>query len=321
MKSLLAAHPVTGEPVSGRPKHGSHGRRHLLLAGLALALAWPVAPSWAKPTQPPALMLSGVYRPGIPLEPYWLSEKYDGLRGYWDGQRLLTRGGHVVHAPSWFTAGWPAVPMDGELWAGRGRFEQALSTVRQQTPNDEAWRAIRFMVFDLPAHPGTFSQRISAYQALVAQLAKPWVQAVPQEKVKHHAELMKRLDRMVRDGGEGLMLHRGDAAYRAARSDDLLKVKTHEDAEARVMGHVPGQGKYQGSMGALRVQTADGRQFRIGTGFTDAQRHKPPAIGAWVTYRFRGLHASGLPRFASFVRVREDLNTAPTQPASTSGSP
>ncbi|WP_439114383.1 DNA ligase [Hydrogenophaga sp.] len=293
----------------------------MLLAGLALALVWPAAPSWANPAQAPALMLSGVYRPGTPLEAYWLSEKYDGLRGYWDGQALLTRGGQTVQAPSWFTADWPTVPMDGELWAGRGRFEHALSTVRQQIPDDESWRTIRFMVFDLPAHPGTFTQRISAYQQLVGQLAQPWVQAVPQEKVNTHADLMKRLDRMVRDGGEGLMLHHGEALYRAVRSNDLLKVKTHEDAEARVTGHLPGQGKYANSLGALQVQTPDGRRFRLGSGLTDAQRHNPPAVGAWVTYRFRGLHASGLPRFASFVRVRDDMNTPQPDTPSTPRQP
>ncbi|MBS3910417.1 MAG: DNA ligase [Hydrogenophaga sp.] len=293
----------------------------LCVAGLALALVWPAALSWANPTPPPALMLSGVYRLGIPLEAYWVSEKYDGLRGYWDGQRLLTRGGQPVQAPSWFTAGWPTVAMDGELWAGRGRFEQALSTVRQQTPDNESWRAIRFMVFDLPAHTGTFTQRISGYQQLVGQVAQPWVQAVQQEQVSTHAELMKRLDRMVRDGGEGLMLHRGDALYRAVRSDDLLKVKTHEDAEARVTGHLPGQGKYANSLGSLQVQTPDGRQFRLGSGLTDAQRHNPPAVGSWVTYRFRGLYASGLPRFASFVRVRDDMNALTPDITSTPRQP
>jgi DNA ligase-1 len=296
-------------------------RRSLLLAGLFAALLRPSAWAQTPPNQPPALMLSGVYRLGIPLQDYWLSEKYDGLRGFWDGQRLLTRGGQVVQAPSWFTAGWPTEPMDGELWAGRGRFEQALSTVRQQTPNDAAWRGIRFMVFDLPGHGGPFSERIAAYHQQVQQLAQPWVQAVAQEKVSSHAELMARLDRMVRDGGEGLMLHRGDALYRALRSDDLLKVKTHEDAEALVLGHVPGQGKYHGMMGALQVQTADGRQFRLGTGFTDAQRQNPPAVGAWVTYRFRGLHASGLPRFASFLRVRADLNPTSADTAAPTATP
>jgi DNA ligase-1 len=250
-------------------------------------------------------MLAQVYRMGMALNDHWISEKYDGLRGFWDGQRLRTRGGETIHAPAWFTAGWPEVPMDGELWAGRGRFEQALSTVRQSKPDDAAWRTIRFMVFDLPGHPGPFTERIAAYHELVGRLNQSWVQAVPQHRASTHADLMARLDVMVREGGEGLMLHRGSSLYRAVRSEDLLKVKTHEDAEARVLAHVPGQGRHSGRVGALLVQTPEGLSFRLGTGLSDAQRDHPPPVGTWVTYRFRGQHASGLPRFASFVRVRD----------------
>jgi DNA ligase-1 len=221
---------------------------------------------------------------------------------------LLTRGGTEIQAPAWFTQGWPDEPMDGELWAGRGRFEETVSTVRQQTPDDAAWRRIRFMVFDLPAHPGVFSERLLAYRSLVERTDQPWVMVVPQERVSSHEALGHRLDRMVRSGGEGLMLHRGDSLYRAVRSDDLLKVKTHEDAEAQVLGSVPGRGKYMGAMGALLVQSPDGRRFRIGSGFSDALRKQPPPVGAWVTYRFRGLHDSGLPRFATFLRIRSDAD-------------
>ncbi|MDB5742325.1 MAG: dependent ligase, partial [Polaromonas sp.] len=79
----------------------------------------------------------------------------------------------------------------------------------------------------------------------------------------------------------------------------------------RVVAHLPGQGKYSGKLGALLVEMPPlaGRppqRFKLGTGFSDVQRDHPPAIGARVTYRFRGLNDSGIPRFASFVRVRED---------------
>lgn len=279
-------------------------KRRELLAWLGLVACGLPGPSLAGDA--PALMLANVYRPGVPLADYWLSEKYDGLRGFWDGQRLITRGGEVIAAPAWFTAGWPTEPMDGELWMGRSLFEETLSAVRRQTPDDDAWRRIRFMVFDLPAHPGQFTERIQAYQQLVQQLDQPWVQAVRQERVASHADLLVRLDRMVKAGGEGLMLHRGDSLYRAVRSNDLLKVKTHEDAEARVLQHLPGQGRHAGRMGALLVETPGGIRFRLGTGFTDAQRESPPAVDAWVTYRFRGVNESGLPRFASFLRVRDE---------------
>ncbi|WP_297755905.1 DNA ligase [Hydrogenophaga sp.] len=273
------------------------------MLALACAAALPRA---ARAASAPALMLAEVYRPGVPLDAYWVSEKYDGVRAYWNGRQLITRGGEVVAAPAWFTARWPATPMDGELWAGRGRFEMALSTVRRQAPDEEAWRRVRYMVFDLPSHAGPFTERIAAYHGLVQQIDEPWVQAVPQERVISHAALMARLDRVVRDGGEGLMLHRADAPYRALRSDDLLKVKTHDDAEARVIAHLPGKGRHEGRLGALLVETPQGVRFRLGTGLSDAQRDNPPPIGTWVTYRYRGVNASGVPRFASFLRQQPD---------------
>ena len=284
-------------------------RRNLLRSMVtAGAATWLVGMPFAATAAAPSLMLANVYRANIPLADYWVSEKYDGVRGYWDGAQLWTRGGERINAPAWFTAGWPPVPMDGELWAGRGQFSTAVSTVRQQTPVDAAWQKMRFMVFDLPAHGGTFDERIPALNTLVGTLALPWVQAVPQTKVANHAALQARMRQTVKAGGEGLMLHRGASLYKGARNDDLLKVKPHEDAEARVVAHVPGQGKYEGMLGALLVETDTGQRFKLGTGFTDAQRRNPPAIGAWVTYRFRDVNPSGVPRFASFLRVREDAN-------------
>lgn len=281
-------------------------RRHCLAwLGLAPLAALTTPQAWA--ADAPALLLANVYRPGMRLADYWVSEKYDGVRGYWDGHTLRTRGGETVAAPAWFTANWPDTPMDGELWAGRGRFSHAQSTVRQQQPDDAAWREMRFMVFDLPAHGGTFDQRLPALNKLVESLDQPWVQAVPQQRVASDAALQKLLLRTVRAGGEGLMLHRGASMYRAGRSDDLIKVKTHEDTEAKVVAHLPGQGRHAGRLGALVVEMPSGQRFRLGAGLTDAERDHPPPVGSWVTYRFRGTHDSGVPRFASFVRVRDDM--------------
>ena len=279
---------------------------------LAASLLPAAAPAQSPPPLPaPSLMLANVYRDGTILADYWVSEKYDGVRGYWDGQALWTRGGERVAAPAWFTAGWPKEPMDGELWAGHGQFARAVSTVRQQTPNDAAWRTLRFMVFDLPAHGGTFTERIPALNGVVSRIDQHWVQAVAQSKVASPQALRILLTRTVKNGGEGLMLHRGASLYKGLRSDDLLKLKTHEDSEAQVVAHLPGQGKHAGRLGALLVEIPaagdkPAQRFKLGTGFSDAQRQSPPAIGARVTYRFRGLNDSGIPRFASFMRVRED---------------
>lgn len=280
--------------------------RYIVSVLLALSLLLPTA---TLAGEPPPLMLANVFHADVRLADYLVSEKYDGIRGYWDGERLLTRGGEVVRAPDWFTAGWPRFPLDGELWAGRGRFAQVVSTVRQADPDDVAWRGIRFMVFDLPAHPGDFVERDSELARVVAKLAQSWVQHVEQFHVTDIVELRTRLAQIERKGGEGLVLHRITSRYRAERNDDLLKLKSYDDAEARVIAHLPGKGEYAGMLGALEVETSRGLRFKLGAGLSDAERRNPPPLGCWVTYRYNGLNEkTGIPRFARYLRVRGDLN-------------
>jgi DNA ligase 1 len=276
----------------------------LFLTTLLLALLAPKA-SLAETPQPPAVMSAEVYAAGIPVSDYWVSEKLDGVRGHWDGAQLWTRGGHRINTPAEFTANWPATPMDGELWIGRGAFERVSGIVRRQVPNADDWREVHFKVFDLPAHEGPFTERVHAMRDLLAASGIPWLQPVSQFRVADESELQRHFDAVVNAGGEGLMLHHGEAHYRAGRSEDLLKFKPYDDAEARVIGYRPGQGKYTGQMGALEVETPDGIRFALGSGFSDAERADPPPVGAWVTYRYNGFTGNGIPRFARFLRVRE----------------
>jgi len=266
---------------------------------------------------PPAIMLPMVLEGDVEVDvaQYLVSEKLDGVRGRWDGQRLWTRGGLPVEAPEWFTAGWPAVPMDGELWIGRGRFEAASAIVRGAPGNDAEWRRMRFMVFDLPGDPAVFAQRARRIRELAASAGVPWLRAVAQFELRDRAALDARMAGIVAAGGEGLVLHRRDAHYRAGRSGDLLKYKPYRDAEARVVGHTPGRGKYTGMLGALVVEREDGLRFRIGTGFSDVQRAEPPPLGSVVTYRYNGLGANGVPRFARFLHVRHLLPPPVNPPA------
>jgi DNA ligase-1 len=236
-----------------------------------------------------------------------VSEKYDGVRALWDGRSLRFRSGLPVAAPAWFTARLPATPLDGELWLGRRRFEALLGTVRKAAPVDDEWRALRYMVFDLPGAAGPFAERAARIETLARERAWPQLVAVSQVAVADRAALARRLEAVVQGGGEGLMLHRADAHWSAGRSDALLKLKPLNDAEAVVVGHVAGRGKHEGRLGALRVRGNDGSEFFIGTGFSDAQRAAPPALGTVVTFTHRGSTAAGVPRFASFLRVREEL--------------
>jgi DNA ligase-1 len=253
---------------------------------------------------PPALWLANSYLGHESLTDYWVSEKYDGIRGYWDGYQLLSRSGKALTPPAWFVQGWPARPFEGELWAGLGLFEQAASVIQQKQATAHEWRALRFMVFDAPASTEPFTERVALYQNLVKQIDKPWVQAVTQSQVQSHPALKTLLQKTTQAGGEGLVLHLGKSMYQSGRSGDVLKVKLHEDAEAKVVGHEAGQGKHAQRTGALWVETPQGLRFKLGTGLSDAQRENPPAVGQWVTYRYRGLTDKGVPRFASFLRIR-----------------
>ena len=256
--------------------------------------------------KPPELSLANVYQKGMPLDGYWVSEKLDGVRAYWTGERFLSRGGHEYRAPGWFTKGFPEHPLDGELWMGRGRFAELSGAVRQVVPDDDDWRRIRFMVFDLPDQKATFDQRLARLKALIKKVGSPYMALVDQQRASSHENLMLRLDKVVAGGGEGLMLRLGASGYRSGRSNDLLKVKRYQDAEAVVVHHLPGKGKYEGLMGSLLVELEDGRQFRIGSGFSDSERASPPKPGTTITFKYYGLTATGLPRFASFLRIRND---------------
>ncbi len=261
----------------------------------------------AQTTQKPALMLAKPYRSDIELKHYWISEKLDGVRAYWDGTQLISRQGNRFSAPDWFTQGFPKQVLDGELWMGRNRFAEVSGAVRRQIPDPAQWQKIRFMVFDSPGETGDFDHRLQALRVLFAQLNSPSIALIEQYKIDDETALMKALDQIIANGGEGLMLHLGSAPYRGIRSDDLLKLKRFSDAEAVVIGHIPGKGKFSGMLGAVLVKMPDGREFKIGSGFSDQQRRHPPAIGSTISYKYQGTTASGLPRFASFFRTRNDF--------------
>lgn len=270
---------------------------------VAVALAAPVA---VRAAEPPSILLAETWVGQADVSRYLASEKLDGVRVIWDGHSLRFRSGNPVHAPGWFVDALPKVPLDGELWLGRGQFERLSGIVRKEVPVDAEWREVRYMIFELPGASGTFAERAAAIRALVRDANLPWLREIEQVSLVDRAALERKLREVLKAGGEGIMLHRADAHYVTGRSDVLLKVKPWADAEAVVVAHQPGKGKYAGQLGALRVRAADSREFDLGTGFSDEQRRDPPPVGATVTYRYRELTAGGQPRFASFLRVRVD---------------
>lgn len=273
------------------------------LAWLAAASGLAAMPPLAQAATLRPPLLAHEAPPGIDPTGYLVSEKFDGVRAVWDGSTLRFRSGRSIAAPRWFLQRLPAVPLDGELWLGRGRFDALSGLVRRESPADAAWREVRYMVFELPGGDGLFVERAARLRAIAHELGWQQVRAVEHSALTDRHELQALLAEVVAGGGEGLMLHRADALYTGGRSQALLKLKPVHDAEAVVVGAVAGRGRHRGRMGALRVVNVQGVPFELGTGFTDAQREQPPAPGTVVTFSHRGHTPSGVPRFASFIRV------------------
>ena len=276
-------------------------RRKLLVAGAASMLLPRTA------LAAPALPLLGQWSDAFDPADFLVSEKYDGVRGVWDGTTLRHRSGRSVNAPGWFTAALPTTPLDGELWLARGRFDELSALVRRERPVDAEWRQVKFMVFEWPGGEGRFDARVQRLAALLAASGVAHLEAVSHTPGTDQRALRERLAQTVAHGGEGLVLHRADAPYATGRNDALLKLKPALDAEATVVAYHGGRGKYAQQLGALEVRADDGRRFLIGTGLSDALRREPPPLGSVVTYRYRSLTPSGLPRFASYLRQHRTL--------------
>ncbi len=290
-----------------------HLRQHLGVQAEARRLGpSAAAPSPQLAAQPtanvaPPLLLAESWDNEQDVTGWYVSEKLDGVRAWWTGERFLSRQGNPFFTPAWFTCGFPTTPLDGELWIGRKAFQQTVSVVRRQDAGEQ-WRKVRYVVFDAPASGGSFEQRWRALCDSGLERRAPQLRVLHQAVCSGLDGLRAELARVETLGGEGLMLRQPESLYQAGRSSTLLKVKTFHDAEAVVIAHQAGQGRHHGRLGALLVALPDGTQFRVGSGFTDTQRESPPALGSVITFRYQELTDGGVPRFPTFVRTRGGLS-------------
>ena len=271
------------------------------------------APAVAKPTAPPILL---AHKWELDHDPtgWWMSEKLDGVRAYWDGEAFVSRQGNKFFAPEWFTADLPADTLDGELWVDRKKFQKTIGIVRSGDAGP-AWREVSYVVFDAPNARGGFEDRVAHVQKVLARAGAPYARSHAHVRCDGLEHLRAELARVEALGGEGLMLRQPGSKYAIGRSTTLLKVKTFQDAEARVVDYAPGTGKHKGRIGALVVELPGGKRFSIGTGLSDAEREAPPKIGAVVGFRYQELSEDGVPRFPSYVGERIDVELPPARPA------
>ncbi|WP_081696329.1 DNA ligase [Thiomicrorhabdus sp. Kp2] len=265
----------------------------------------------------PNLMLLKTYHANEDVTGWLMSEKLDGVRAYWDGKHLISRQGNVFASPKWFTQNFPPFELDGELWLDRGQFEETVSIVRQQNP-DNRWKQISYHIFEVPNQSGGLLERLQVLEMFLKDQPNTVIKIIKQTRIKANLDVEKELNRVLSLGGEGLVVRNPEIEYKTGRVTSALKVKQKQDAECIVRGYTKGLGKYTGLVGALKcelmteqvnrlfplLKSESRTVIKIGSGLSDAQRAQPPKMGSIVTFQYMGLTKKGLPRFPVFLRER-----------------
>ena len=282
---------------------------------------------------------------------WWASEKWDGIRALWDGEKMISRGSGVgkpkvyTYIPEWFkNALPPGIPLDGEIWIGRGLFQKTsrLSTLKPgksyTTDQIESiWTGssdppVVFKVFDIPNDPRPFEKRMAFLQTVIKDRKVCWnsidypgkktfpIQMTEQVKIKSMEQLIQLYTKLTSEGAEGIMLRAPGSPYQTKRSKYMLKYKIKEDAECILREYIPGDGKYIGMLGSLKCELmTDGKPngifSQIGTGLNDNQRENYNnknssdfiPIGSIVSFSYMEMTKDGVPRHPVYRGIRDDI--------------
>ncbi len=253
----------------------------------------------------PSLILLKSYQKqiNVDVKNWFMSEKLDGVRAYWDGHALYSRSGKRFAVPDWFIKDLPAFELDGELWTKRSDFEHIVSIVNKQSVH-EGWKAIRYQIFEVPNAQGDFPQRLDKINQFLKKHPSSFIEVIPQQICKGEKHLQSFLQEIEQLGGEGVVIRNPEMHYHTGRSASALKVKRFQDAECKVTGYKEGKGKISGLTGALYCQLDNNRIIRIGSGLSNKERENPPAVGSIITYQYNGYTSKGNPRFPVYLRTR-----------------
>jgi len=246
----------------------------------------------------PELLLLNKYSEDVNVSSWYMSEKLDGVRAYWDGKRLISRNGKVFSVPPCFIKDFPSSELDGELWSKRGNFSNISSIVRKRQAN-ESWKELTYNIFEVPNAEGNLLERLST-----VKLSK-YIKVIKQIKIEDKKHLNEFLKNVEEKGGEGVVVRDGSLTYYTGRNNNALKVKSYVDDECEVTGYTTGKGKYKGMTGALLCKMQNQNIIKIGSGLSDQEIINPPKISAIITFKYYGLTSKRNPRFPIFLRERK----------------
>ena len=245
----------------------------------------------------PELFLLNNYSKDMNVSGWYMSEKLDGVRAYWDGEKLFSRSGKLFAVPGFFTKDFPKIELDGELWSKRDDFSNIVSIVNRKKAHD-GWKNLTYNVFEVPNAKGRLIERLSRVKE------SQYIRVIKQQKVENRNALDKFLKLVQEKTGEGIVVRDASLPYYSGRKNSALKVKSYIDTECEVIAYTKGKGKYENLLGALVCKLKNSSIIKIGSGFSNEERTNPPKIGAIITFKYYGLTSKGNPRFPIYLRER-----------------
>jgi DNA ligase-1 len=274
------------------------------------------------------VLLAKNFDDDVNIEGWYASEKWDGYRSVWNGKNFVSRTGKSFDVPDWYCSIMPpSIALDGELWLGRGKFEDC-GLLRKKRPTKESdvqkwneeWlkKEVVFNVFDIMNLNVGFEIRMEKLRKLVKDRNKcmkqlninkpnPILAFTEQTKV-NKVEALKMAKEVIKDGGEGIMLRQPDSLYEANRSKTLYKIKEVDDMEVRIDGYKNGAGKYKGILGSFTCSLINKPDIKCNVSGMNDQIRKSylttHPIGTIITITYNGLTGSGKPRHPRYLRIR-----------------
>jgi len=234
---------------------------------------------------------------------WYMSEKLDGIRAYWNGKELLSKNGNKIHAPTWFIKDFPKFELDGELWTKRDDFESIQNIVLDKTPSDD-WKKVTYNIFEVPNQKGDFDERLKVAIQWVKKYKNRYIRIIPQIKCKNKEHLEAYLQELINKKAEGVIIKNPHKEYFIGRNSNILKVKKFKDMEGEIIGFNYDVNK---RLKSLVLKLDNGINFNLGGGFKEKDRlnHKFK-IGNIITFKYYGFTKYGKPKFASFLRVKNE---------------
>jgi DNA ligase-1 len=249
----------------------------------------------------PDLFLLKKYHKNQDVKGWVMSEKLDGIRGFWNGKNLITRGGKALNPPKYFLKNYPPFAIDGELWTKRGDFENISSIVRSKDSGIR-WNKITHNIFEVPNQSGNFTNRMAIFKKYLQKNPSKFIKIIKQTQIKDKQHLDDFLQNIIKLNGEGVVLRDPTKSYKTGRLPSALKFKKYFDTECVITKILKGKGKFSQKMGSVKCQLKNKDIVTIGSGFSDFERDNPPKIGSQITFKYYGKTKKNKYKYPVFLR-------------------